>query len=155
MPFVWRAVKRKYRSQILSGLGAANSPGRWNLTGEQMIYTASSQSLSMLEFLPYLISPFPEMFMSEIEVPDEHLEYLDLEESEAKRLLTDSDKSREIGSGWLASETSVALAVPSVHINAAGWRKESNVLINPLHPNFEEVTVRQSFGFKYDNRLEK
>ena len=49
-----------------------------------MIYTASSQSLSMLEFLPYLISPFPEMFMSEIEVPDEHLEYLDLEESEAK-----------------------------------------------------------------------
>lgn len=155
MAHVWRAVKPKYKSQMLSGHGAANSPGRWNLPGEQIIYTASSQSLSMLELLPYLISPFPEMIMGEIEIPDEHLDYLDLSESEAKKLLTDSSKTREIGSGWLASEMSVALAVPSVHIHPLNWRGESNVLINPLHPDFNQVTVRQTFKFKYDNRLEK
>lgn len=155
MAIVWRAVKPKYKSQILSGHGAAHSPGRWSLPGEQMIYTASSQSLSMLELLTYLISPFPEMFMVEIEVPDAHLDYLDLSESEARELLSDSDKSREIGSGWLLSETSVALAVPSVHSHPNSWRSESNVLINPLHPEVNQVTVWQSFNFKYDDRLEK
>ena len=155
MAIVWRAVKPKYKSQILSGHGAAYSPGRWNLSGEQMIYTASSQSLSMLELLPYMISPFPEMIMGEIEVPDEHLDYLELNESEAKDLLSDGDRSREVGSGWLVSETSVALAVPSVHIHSDGWRRESNVLINPLHPDFNQVTVLQTYIFKYDDRLEK
>lgn len=155
MASVWRAVKKKYKSEVLSGLGAASHPGRWNSHGEQMIYTASVQSLSMLELLPYLISPFPEMVMSEIEVPDKYLEYLALDQSEAKALLADSDKSREVGSGWLLSGASVALAVPSVHIFPTDWRRESNVLINPLHPDFGKVKVLQSFSFKYDDRLEK
>jgi len=155
MAVVWRLVRPKYKSQILSGLGSAHNPGRWNQSGEQMIYTASSQSLSMLELLPYLISPFPVLTMGRIEIPDDQLEYLDLDEAEATDLLSDSRQSKNLGSGWLKSEESVALAVPSVHIHPSGWRKEPNVLINPLHPDFNVVTVPGTFDFKYDDRLEK
>lgn len=155
MAIVWRAVRPKYTSQVLSGLGAAQHPGRWNRPGEQMIYTTSSQALSMLELLPYLISPFAAMTMAEIEVPDDLLEILDADEAEAKDILSDGDKSREIGSGWLASAASVALAVPAVHIHPANWRREPNVLINPLHPDFGKVKVLETFEFSYDERLQK
>lgn len=154
MTIVWRSVRPRYKSQILSGLGAAHNPGRWNRPGDQMIYTASSQSLSMLELLPYMISPFPVMIMARIEIPEDHLQYLDLDEAEARDLLSDSRQSRKIGSGWLKSEDSVALAVPSVHIHPSGWRTESNVLINPLHHDFMVVTMQETFEFKYDDRLE-
>ena len=155
MAVVWRSVRPKYTSQILSGLGAANNPGRWNQPGEQMIYTASSQSLSMLELLPYLISPFPVLTMGRIEIPDDKLLYLELDEADAMDLLADSHQSKNLGSGWLKSGESVALAVPSVHIHPSGWRKEPNVLINPLHPDFNDVTASGTFDFKYDDRLEK
>jgi RES domain-containing protein len=155
MAVAWRAVRPKYKSQIISGLGAANNPGRWNRPGEQMIYTASSQSLSMLELLPYMVSPFPLMTMGRIEIPDNQLEYLDLDEAEATDLLSDSRQSKNLGSGWLKSEESVALAVPSVHIHPSDWRREPNVLINPLHPEFNVVTVPGTFDFKYDDRLEE
>jgi RES domain-containing protein len=155
MTIVWRLVRPKYKSQILSGLGGAHNPGRWNQSGEQMIYTASSQSLSMLELLPYMISPYPVMTMGKIEVPDDQLEYLDLDEAEATHLLSDSRQSRKLGSGWLTSEESVALAVPSVHIHPSGWRAEPNILINPLHDDFNVVTLQEAFDFKYDGRLEK
>lgn len=155
MATVWRAVRPKYSSQILSGLGAAQHPGRWNRPGEQMIYTASSQALSMLELLPYLISPFPAMTMAEIEVPDDCLEFLDLDESEAGDIVSNGDRCREIASGWLASAASVALAVPAVHIHPSNWRREPNVLINPLHADFGRVKVLQTFEFRYDDRLQK
>ncbi len=155
MTIVWRSVRPKFKSQILSGLGAAHDPGRWNQSGDQMIYTAWSQSLSMLELLPYMISPFPVMIMGKIEVPEDQLEYLDLDEAEARDLLSDSRQSRKIGSGWLKSEDSVALAVPSVHIHPSAWRTEPNVLINSLHHDFKVVTVQETFDFKYDDRLEE
>jgi hypothetical protein len=109
----------------------------------------------MLELLPYMISPYPVMTMGKIEVPDDQLEYLDLDEAEATHLLSDSRQSRKLGSGWLTSEESVALAVPSVHIHPSGWRAEPNILINPLHDDFNVVTLQEAFDFKYDGRLEK
>lgn len=109
----------------------------------------------MLELLPYMTSPFPEMMMGEIEVPDDQLVFLYLNESEVRNLLSDSEKSRKLGSGWLESQGSVALAVPSIHLHSSRWRIEPNVLINPLHPEFEIVKLLSTFNFKYDNRLEK
>jgi RES domain-containing protein len=155
MAVVWRSVRPRYKSQILSGLGAAQNPGRWNQSGEQMIYTTSTQSLSRLELLLYMISPFPVMTMGRIEIPEDQLEYLELDEVEARTLLSDSDQSKTLGSGWVQSEESVALAVPSVHVHPSGWWEEPNVLINPLHPDFNVVTVLGTFDFKYDDRLEK
>jgi len=155
MARVWRIVSPGYAPQILSGAGAAQCKGRWNRAGEQMIYTAMTQSLSMLERLVYMISPFPEMSIGEIDVPDECIEFLGTEEAETRDILIDHRKSRNIGSGWIASNLSVALAVPSVHIHPLSWLEESNVLINPLHPDFSKVRLLRHLSFSYDGRLDK
>jgi RES domain-containing protein len=155
MATLWRIVSPGYSAEILSGIGAARSPGHWNRDGEQMIYTAMTQSLAMLERLVYLISPFPEMTLGAIKVPAECIEFLDMDEQEAGNLLNQQKKSRDIGSGWIASKLSVALAVPSVHIHSANWRDEPNVLINPMHPDFGKIRLLRHFNFSFDDRLEK
>ena len=155
MAKVWRIVSPRYTSEILSGAGAAQFRGRWNRDGEQMIYTAMSQSLSMLERLVYMISPFPEISIGVIEVPDDCIKFLGIKEAEIRVLLTDHRESRKIGSGWIASNLSVALAVPSVHIHPSNWLEEHNVLINPMHPDFSKVRLLSSLSFSYDDRLGK
>jgi len=155
MARVWRIVSPGYASEILSGAGAAQYKGRWNRAGEQMVYTAMTQSLSMLERLVYMISPFPEMSIGAIDVPDESIRFLDIEEAETRELLHDQDKSRQLGSGWIASKLSVALAVPSVHIHPTNWSEEPNILINPLHPDFKKVRLHRHLSFSYDGRLDK
>jgi RES domain-containing protein len=155
MAKAWRIVSPGYASEILSGAGAAQCRGRWNRAGEQMIYTAMSQSLSMLERLVYMISPFPEMCIGTIHVPDECIELLGIKEAEIRELLVDHRNSRNMGSGWLTSNLSVALAVPSVHIHPSNWLEEPSVLINPLHPDFSKVRLLKSLSFSYDDRLDK
>jgi len=155
MASVWRIVSPGYASGMLSGVGAARYMGRWNRAGEQLIYTAATQSLAMLERLVYMISPFPEMNIGAIDVPDECIEFLGIEKSETRNLLSDQHKSRNIGSGWITSNLSVALAVPSVHIHPSNWQDEPNILINPLHPDFIKVHLIRSFSFSYDDRLDK
>jgi RES domain-containing protein len=154
MATVWRVVSPRYSSEILSGMGAARSPGRWNSAGEQMVYTAMNQSLAMLERLVYMISPFPEMTLGAIEVPDNCIDFLDMDEKKAGRVLNNQKLSHDIGSDWIASRLSVALAVPSVHIHPSNGRDEPNVLINPMHPDFGKVRLVRYFNFSFDDRLE-
>ena len=155
MAKVWRIVSLGHVPAILSGTGAAQYKGRWNHTGEQIIYTAMTQSLSMLERLVYMISPFPEMCIGVIDVPDEYIKFLGMEETETRDILIDYSKSRKVGSGWIANRLSVALAVPSVHIHPSNWQEEPNVLINPLHPDFSKVRLLKYLSFSYDDRLNK
>lgn len=54
-----------------------------------------------------------------------------------------------VGDKWIATAASLALVVPSVHVAAT---PERNVLINPLHPGFQRVTVRVN-AYSYDRRL--
>jgi len=53
---LWRIATetRSYRADDLSGAGAAISPGRWNDTGEPVLYTAPSIALAVLETAAHL-----------------------------------------------------------------------------------------------------
>ncbi|MDQ3175260.1 MAG: RES family NAD+ phosphorylase, partial [Acidobacteriota bacterium] len=55
---------------------------------------------------------------------------------------------QQIGDGWLASGSSVVLAVPSVIIDT-----ENNYLINPQHPDFSLLTIDPPQPFSFDSRL--
>lgn len=155
MATAWRIVSPRYSTEILSGTGAARFPGRWNRPGEQTVYAAGSQSLAMLERLVYMVSPFPEMTIGAITVPNKYLEYLDLQEEEVAGLLANHNASQQTGSDWIAGKISLALAVPSVHIHPSNWTKEPNILINPQHPDFKRARIISQFNFVYDARLEK
>src|SRR5207302_9498123 len=48
----------------------------------------------------------------------------------------DSGAARVVGDSWLQSGSSLALEVPSVHSSS-----ETNVLINPAHPDFAQLVI--------------
>ena len=55
-------------------------------------------------------------------------------------------RSREIGAQWVESGRSVALEVPSFVVQPWGW----NVILNPLHPDFERVSVAEAVDVVWD-----
>jgi RES domain-containing protein len=58
------------------------------------------------------------------------------------------ESARALGSEWARSERSVGLAVPSAVVP-----QESNVLLNPAHPLFDEMKVEGPLAFSIDPRL--
>jgi RES domain-containing protein len=61
-----------------------------------------------------------------------------------------SASSQRLGDQWLLSGTSAGLSVPSAIVEA-----ERNVLINPLHPDFKNLTVDAMRPFAFDSRLRR
>ena len=53
-----------------------------------------------------------------------------------------------IGTKWIKSKSTLLLDIPSAVID-----KETNTLINPLHPDIEHVNVAEVEKFYFDSRL--
>ena len=56
--------------------------------------------------------------------------------------------ARDLGDEWLRDGSELTLEVPSVPIP-----EESNLLINPAHPDFPRVKVTSERRFSFDRRL--
>ena len=66
------AETRNHAAADLSGAGAAKNPGRWNKTGEPVVYAAQSIALTVLETAAYADSaglPLNRLVV-EINIPD-------------------------------------------------------------------------------------
>lgn len=152
---LWRiaADTRKYRADDLSGGGAAQHPGRWNDTGEAVIYTAPTIAMAVLETAAHVDdSGLPlNRFLVELNVPDD---VWALRETRAVATLPTtwsaipaSKSSVEIGSAWLTSLRTPILLVPSVIVP-----EEIATLINPNHAASKRITAKVVRLFEY-NRL--
>ena len=83
------------------------------------------------------------------EVPDALVRSLDLNAlPEGWDAPEETAASTGIGDAWFDGRVSVALRVPSVVI-----RGQFNVLLNPLHPNWQQVVVHEAEPFAFDPRL--
>ena len=60
------------------------------------------------------------------------------------------EKLRDLGSGWIRSGRTAVLQVPSSVIP-----HEMNVLLNPAHPDFERIHIREAEPFSFDPRMWK
>ena len=152
MTRVWRIMKEKYSGSAFSGDGARRAGGRFNSPGWPVIYTSGSLALAQLEILVHL--PTDRLLASYVafraELRESQIETLRREElPENWRQSPAPDSVREIGDRWIQSERSRALRVPSAVVPA-----EDNVLINPSHPAFEEVTIAGPFDPEIDDRLQ-
>ncbi len=156
---VFRISTKKYAAD-LSGKGAADFGGRWNLIGTPVLYTAGSRALAILEKLAHLdndtvtqnyqvaVLEIPETLISELpaqQIFDLTLLMKSLHEVEACRLLC-----LKLGQSWLANQTSLALKVPSALVP-----EEFNFLINPMHPDFSALKLTRVNDFIFDSRLFK
>lgn len=150
---LWRITKRKYakRDLLLSGDGAKEYGGRWNLPGLPAIYTSSTSSLALLETLVHAEpNTLPDSLVAvQVVVPD----------SASKNEIVAADLPRswrqigdracaERGSEWLRSGISLLLVVPSA-VNPL----ESNVVINPAHKELKRCTIGSIIDVTYDPRL--
>lgn len=77
----------------------------------------------------------------EIEVPGRSV-------TRIKRLPDTRTESRQIGDDWLNRGKALLLEVPSVVVPA-----ETNILINPEHPLFTEVSTINVDDFRIDPRF--
>jgi RES domain-containing protein len=152
---LWRiaADTRQYRAADLSGGGAARRPGRWNDTGEPVIYAAPAISMAVLETAAHIDDKGLPLnrYLLEIEVPDdvwtlrEELDVATLPSTWSA--IPAGQASVRIGSAWLASLRSPILLVPSVVVP-----EERTSLINPAHKESKRITARVVRQFEY-NRL--
>jgi RES domain-containing protein len=143
-----RRVYRVCRSihKRLDGFGSKLAGGRWNSPGRAVVYMAESISLAVLENLVHMSKEdFPTGYVSVVASIPDHLktiQELDFRQS-VPNLAT-----AELGDRWIDSLASAVLQVRSAVIPA-----EWNYLLNPKHPQFQEITVEEAAPFIFDERL--
>jgi RES domain-containing protein len=141
---VWRLARRAFAA--LDGTGARLYGGRWNRTGQAVVYTSQNLSLAVLEVIVHLeLAPelFPPDYVKiEIDVPDEvAIERVGVVPRTATATL-------ELGARWYARGGTAGLLVPSVIV-----AEEHNLLLNPGHPDFAKIRSRRPRPFGFDARL--
>lgn len=151
---VFRIVREKYLTSVLSGKGAQLSKGfRWNSFGTPMVYTAQSRSLAVLEVAVHLdlSEDLPtDRYLVKIEIPED-LEILTLQKDDLPMgwdAKPPRKLSQRIGDEFISGMTAPVLRVPSSIIE-----DEFNFLLNPLHRDFDKIASVESRPFVFDERL--
>ena len=156
---VYRIGYRSYATNPLDGEGSFLFGGRWSSVGTRMAYTSTTFSLAVAEFLAHVniddLDPEtpPSLFYLTASIPNASirtLEQIGVELPSGWDLVPAPDTDAVVGDEWIHSGTSLALAVPSVHIPIA--TPERNVLINPAHRHFDRIVCKVE-DFEYDKRL--
>lgn len=141
---LWRLARMAHTG--LDGEGARRFGGRWNSVGRPVVYCAANASLVVLEVRVHLDLPLDLL-------PDDY-RLLGIETGEAsvedlpERCLPSVQDSQVYGDAWLASRRTALLRVPSVIIP-----EEKNVLLNPLHPDAQQIHIISDRAFGFDPRL--
>lgn len=135
----------------LTGEGAKLFGGRWNLIGCPCIYTAGSKALCALEYAAnVLLEQMPEdLSFTTYDIPDRSWGVF-----QTKELPADWDNTpasvrvKEWGTSQLQNH--LALRLPSIIIHS-----EFNYILNPLHPDFKKVRIKEVEPFTFDRRIKK
>lgn len=148
---VYRLAREPY-ARTLSGIGAALKGGRWNSPGTELIYSAINRSLAMAEVaVHFSLAMLPDDYrMVSIHIPDE----LSMEEWNEEDLplgwkeFPHPESTRKMGDAWVLQRRSALLKVPS-----AVTRGDHNILINPFHQDFQQISITAVEPFPFDHRL--
>lgn len=146
---LWRLTREAHAA--LDGEGARLHGARWNSRGVAVVYAASHLSLAALEYLVHIdAEDAPDDLVAlRLHVPDEATElvYEPAALPEGWRG-TPWPLECQIGDHWAGNGEHLLLRVPSVLVP-----EESNVLVNPAHPDASGVRVVETRPYSYDPRL--
>jgi len=150
---LYRISKSEF-AQDLNGTGAALYGGRWNPKGFSMLYTASSISLAVLEYMAHnfhLIQSM-ELTLCIIKISEDiHIEQVNAADlpNEWNKPMKSMRFTQGLGAEFLKAKRASALKVPSAIIP-----NEFNVLLNPNHLEHKKTKVHETINsFKLDERL--
>jgi RES domain-containing protein len=153
----WRISKRAYAERSASafdGEGSRRYGGRWSPAGRRVAYASSSLALASLE---YFVNPDPvdapsDLVSVRVEIPgDIFIETVETAIIPANWRRHPYPRELQLfGERWLMAESSVCLRVPSAVIP-----EEFNLLVNPLHRDFDSLRFREPAEFEFDPRMWK
>jgi len=148
---VWRICLPEYADTAYSGIGAEKFGGRFNTPGHALVYTSESLSLALLEML--VQTNGVNRLSRQICIPAEIdktsiITYRDEDLPNNWNRIPYTRVTQELGNNWLREEKSLAIRVPSVVVP-----QEYNCLINPNHPDFESIIIKEPFPVPFDHRL--
>lgn len=153
---VWRIATdtSAYTADDLTGTGAKASGGRWNAPGTPLLYTSQNAALACLETIVHLKAaslPF-NRYLVRFDIPDKVWARADTLAWPSAPVGWDAlpygKVSIDYGTQWSKALTSALLLVPSIIVP-----EESNILINPLHPDATAITATKLRRWLYDPRL--
>ncbi|MBY0335736.1 MAG: RES family NAD+ phosphorylase [Acetobacteraceae bacterium] len=134
---------------IFDATGSTLAPGRWNTDATPVIYAAEHYSTAMLEKLVHGAGRLP---------PNQHYVAITVPRGVSYEVLdtaalpgwdaADESVAQLYGAAWVREARSAVLIVPSVVA-----RLDSNVVINPAHPEFRHITASLHRPVHWDRRL--
>lgn len=137
-----------------SPYSSSASAGRWNPKGTRMIYTGSTPTVSLLEYLCIKGTAVAKKlwFMVVYDIPDETLVGT-LEKVSLPvdwNVLPHGKATQDFGKVWLDEKEYPFLKVPSARLDLAFYPFEYNMLINPDFPDLTNVLrVLRTIPFNY------
>jgi RES domain-containing protein len=134
---------------IFDATGSKLYPGRWNTPASPMIYTSEHYSTAMLEKLAHGSGSLP---------PNQHFIEITIPNGVSYEIVSTAGLSgwdhisgavsKGFGESWQRSRRSLLLLVPSIVA-----RLEMNLLVNPEHPEFPQITHSLHQPVWWDSRL--
>lgn len=149
----FRITKAKYAAGAFSGEGARIAGGRWNSPGRLVVYTGETCAGSMMEILVNMLDPsllYLAYVYSKVTIPDDIIETFPLNDLPADWRTPEHSACKRIGDEWLHKAQTAALRVPSATVTG-----ECNILLNPIHPDFQKIEISDFLPLAFDPRLEK
>lgn len=153
---VFRIEREKYLETTLKGIGAALTEGyRWNSLNTQLVYTAESRALAILEVSVHLDlnEDLPmDRYYVEIDIPNDIvINVLRIEDLPINwDVKPPSLETQFIGDDFVNDGETAVLKVPSCIVPL-----EFNYLINPKHPDAKRIKVISKQKLIFDNRLKQ
>jgi RES domain-containing protein len=147
----FRIADRRY--PVFDGAGARITGGRWNSPGRPMIYASETFAGALLETLAHSnLGRVPTTHaVVEIRIPENiRIESIGPEDLSGWNA-ADERASRAWGDLWLTEQRSAVLVVPSTVTSG----RERNVLLNPEHPDFGQISASKPQPVRWDERLFK
>lgn len=140
-------------AEQLTGEGAKLHGGRWNLIGSPCIYTSESKALCVLEYAANVqLEELPaSLSITVYSLFDKSWkEFSEKELPENWKQIPVPQKTKEWGSLHLQEAKYLALRLPSVIIPS-----EFNFILNPMHPDFKKIKIKEIHSFSFDKRIKK
>lgn len=150
MRTVWRITTARFVKTAFSGEGARLYGGRWNPKGHEVVYTAQSQALALLELMVQDDPLRANYVLIPAYLPNDLAEtHIDIDQlPEDWRTMGARGELQAIGLAWLQSARTAVLNIPSAVVPG-----ERNLLLNPRHPEFCRITQGEPQSLQTDTRL--
>ncbi|MEA1922892.1 MAG: RES domain-containing protein [Pseudomonadota bacterium] len=150
----YRLGKKQFIND-LSGTGAALYGGRWNYPGYRVIYASESIPLAILEYIVKAGAVEDELsdlkiaflnFANDVSISEVDIQHL----PENWNNYPAPEELKKIGTNWLLSVESLILKIPAISAP-----ESCNLLINPIHPEFNKIELAKIIDYHADIRLDK